>query len=186
MTPEDIENEKSNLRKMSSITIVDYIKSSIDTLIRLKVEEKMVTERKKISENSINPNIVKSNYTYEKIIRELEMSLKTSLKNEQTLKHQLEEMTMKYDILEKKSGKSRSISKGFNRESNRTSTSINSNKNSNRNSKSNNHNNHGSATAHTSRTPINYNFNNPIVIYGNRNFGKYVKEDQDTVNVSIF
>lgn len=35
--------------------------------------------------------------------------------------------------------------------------------------------------------PINYNFNNPILICGNRNFtnGSYIgtKEDQDTVNV---
>ena len=61
MTLDDAEQERVNLRKMNPITIVEYIKNSIDILINLKVEEKLQYERKKLLEGNpqyMNQNIV--------------------------------------------------------------------------------------------------------------------------------
>ena len=93
MTIEDIEQERINLRKMNPLTIVEYIKNSIDILINLKVEEKLQYERKRIIEGNpqyINQNIVQSNITYEKVIKELELSLKNIKRSEQDYKAQCE------------------------------------------------------------------------------------------------
>lgn len=104
MTLDDAEQERVNLRKMNPITIVEYIKNSIDILINLKVEEKLQYERKKLLEGNpqyMNQNIVQSNITYEKVIKELEASIKNIRRSEQEYKTQYDNLKAKYDCLER-------------------------------------------------------------------------------------
>lgn len=89
---------------MNPITIVDYIKSSLDILINLKIEEKLQYERKRLIENNpnhINQNIIQSNLTYEKVIRELESTISSIKKNEVNYKNQLDALKLKYESLER-------------------------------------------------------------------------------------
>lgn len=104
MTTEDFELERLNLKKMNPLTIVDYIKNSLDILISLKVEDKLQFERKKLIESNhqyLNQNIIQSYGTYEKVINELKSTLKSEMKNEEDLKFQLENLQIKYENLEK-------------------------------------------------------------------------------------
>ncbi len=186
LTPEDYQCERQNLKRISPITIIEYIKSTIEILINLKVEEKLLNEKRKLaaSESSFNSSLAelivnnnnnfKNNTAYENIIKELDGQLRRMIKNEQYLKIQLDSLKTKYDHLEKKYDE---LSKAFEMKGSEFKPLITG------------YSNYSKAKSRTPvrenskliSNPINYNFNNPILIYG----GSKKAEEADTVNVSI-
>jgi len=187
LTSDDYQCERQNLKRISPITIVEYIKSTIEILINLKVEEKLLNEKRKLaaSESSfnsslaeliVNSNNFKNNTAYENIIKELDGQLRKMIKNEQYLKIQLDSLKTKYDHLEKKYDE---LSKTFEMKGAEFKPLITGYSNYSK-SKS------RTPVRENSKlisNPINYNFNNPILIYG----GSSKKpEEADTVNVSLY
>lgn len=211
--------EKINLKKIPSLNLVDYIKNSIDTLIHLKVEEKIGYERRRLIENpniNLNKSLLQSNVSYEKVVHELEKNLKQLIENEQNLKKELELINQKYEFLEfeykqliekSKLNVENSIKSNFSKSKSKSKeTLVRDSKASNFINQSNCYSDVFSQKSKSSKSPINYNFNNPIVIYGDKNFSsaflnknfpdnlgkrlnnnsKFNYEDKDTVNVRFF
>ena len=180
ISQEDLTLERQNLKRINPITIIEYIKSTINSLINLKVEEKFNLESKKVAEsvNSFNTSLnelivnnthVKNNSSYENIIKELENQVRRMIKSEQYLKIQLGSLQTKYDHLEKNYDE---LSKAFEMKSTYNDSR----------QKSRSRTPTGDISSRMISNPINYNFNNPIVIYGHD--GKRTIDDSDTVNVS--
>lgn len=67
--------EKEKLRKANPLTIIDYIKNSIDILIELKVEEKLVAFKK----INLQDEDDKQN-EYECLLRKLESDIRLHIK----------------------------------------------------------------------------------------------------------
>lgn len=211
--------EKINLKKIPSVNLVDYIKNSIDTLIHLKVEEKIGYERRRLIENpnvNLNKSLLQSNVSYEKVVHELEKNLKQLIENEQNLKKELELINQKYEFLEfeykqliekSKLNVENSIKSNFSKSKSKSKENlVRDSKASNFINQSNCYSDVFSQKSKSSKSPINYNFNNPIVIYGDKNFSsaflnknfpdnlskrlnnnsKFNYEDKDTVNVRFF
>lgn len=190
---EDHQIEKNNLKKINPITIIDYIISTIDILINLKVEERFMKEKKTLSESEnnfnsslaliVNNNYYKHNLAYENIIKELETQLRKMIKTEQYLKIQLCSLQSKYEHLEKKYEEMKiNESKLF------SSCASNQCGHSNWNG---NGNGNGSVylrkniiNGNRSKSPVSYNFNNQILIYGDYKNNDNLKNDEDIVNVS--
>lgn len=195
LTPEDLMNEKQNLKKMNLIHIVEYIKGAFEILINLKVEERFEQEKNKLiaSQSSFNSSLndliinnqnVRHNLPYEKIIADLEGKVHNYIKSEQLLKLQLDNLQAKYNYLDRKFEETikSNESKGLDL-SCRVLAGSTKSRDKSRDENRGSHNYHNSSRIISN--PINYNFNNPIVIYGsNRIFQKKSKEEEnDTVNV---
>ncbi len=190
---EDHQIEKNNLKKINPITIIDYIISTIDILINLKVEERFMKEKKTLSESEnnfnsslaliVNNNYYKHNLAYENIIKELETQLRKMIKTEQYLKIQLCSLQSKYEHLEKKYEEMKiNESKLFSSCASNQCGHSNFNGNGNGN---------GSVylrkniiNGNRSKSPVSYNFNNQILIYGDYKNNDNLKNDEDIVNVS--
>jgi len=67
--------EREKLRKTNSLTIIDYIKNSIDILIDLKVEEKLEA----IKKLNLSGEEEKQN-EYETLLRKLESDIRLHIK----------------------------------------------------------------------------------------------------------
>jgi len=70
-----LNEEKEKLRKTNPLTIIDYIKNSIDILIDLKVEEKLEA----IKKLNLSDEIEKQN-EYETLLRKLESDIRLHIK----------------------------------------------------------------------------------------------------------
>jgi hypothetical protein len=66
--------ERENLKKTNPLTIIEYIKSSIDILIELKVEERMNLEKKLLQDEEECMN------EYEALLRKLEGDIRQHIK----------------------------------------------------------------------------------------------------------
>ena len=73
-----LNEEKEKLRKTSPLTIIDYIRNSIDILIDLKVEEKLEAI-KKLNLSDEEEEEEKQN-EYEVLLRKLESDIRTHIK----------------------------------------------------------------------------------------------------------
>lgn len=184
---EDHQIEKNNLKKINPITIIDYIISTIDILINLKVEERFMKEKKTLSESEnnfnsslaliVNNNYYKHNLAYENIIKELETQLRKMIKTEQYLKIQLCSLQSKYEHLEKKYDEMKiNESKLF--------SSCASNQCGHSNGNGSVYLRKNIISGNRSKSPVSYNFNNQILIYGDYKNNDNQKNDEDLVNVS--
>lgn len=72
------EKEKENLRKASPFTIIEYIKSSIEILIDIKVKEQLQERENRIND-TYNPDEEEVN-EYEKLLRKLESDIRIHIK----------------------------------------------------------------------------------------------------------
>lgn len=74
--------EKEKLSKTSSLIILDYIKSSIDILVNLKVQETLESNKNRgTSElNLLSTNEEDSPNEYEKLLRQLEAEIRNHIK----------------------------------------------------------------------------------------------------------
>ena len=71
------EQEKEKLRKASPFTLIEYIKSSIEILIDLKVQEKLQDRDARRAEFDDNEDETNE---YEKLLRKLESDIRTYIK----------------------------------------------------------------------------------------------------------
>jgi hypothetical protein len=75
MNTDALNTERENLKKTNPITIMEYIKSSIDILIDLKVEERMENTKRQTfgdSEDRINE--------YEPLLKKLEGDIRQHIR----------------------------------------------------------------------------------------------------------
>lgn len=77
-----LSDEREKLRKTNSLTIIDYIKNSIDILIDLKVEEKLEA----IKKLNLSGEEEKQN-EYETLLRKLESDIRLHIKVLNELKY---------------------------------------------------------------------------------------------------
>ena len=71
-----LNEEKEKLRKTSPLTIIDYIRNSIDILIDLKVEEKLEA----IKKLNLSDEEEEKQNEYEVLLRKLESDIRTHIK----------------------------------------------------------------------------------------------------------
>lgn len=71
-----LNEEKEKLRKTNALTIIDYIKNSIDILIDLKVEEKLES----IKKLNLSDEEEEKQNEYEVLLRKLESDIRLHIK----------------------------------------------------------------------------------------------------------
>jgi len=74
MNPDIIKEEKENLRKLNPLKIIEYIKTSVDILINVKVEEKFsqLLGDERDSDNKMSE--------YEPLLKKLESDIRQHIK----------------------------------------------------------------------------------------------------------
>lgn len=74
--------EKDKLMKSSSIKLLDYIKSSIEILVNIKVQEQLEKNKLKSSLeiNLLSTNEEENPNDYEKLLRQLESEIRNHIK----------------------------------------------------------------------------------------------------------
>jgi hypothetical protein len=84
MNPEIIKEEKENLRKLNPLKIIEYIKTSVDILINVKVEEKfsqMLGDQRDFG-NKMSE--------YEPLLKKLESDIRQHIKVKSNFKAQID------------------------------------------------------------------------------------------------
>lgn len=79
--------ERENLKKKNPKTLIEYIKSSIEILINLKVEERLNLLKESADKITFNPNNDQENMSdeeevneYEKLLRQLEGEIRNHIR----------------------------------------------------------------------------------------------------------
>ena len=97
------QKEINLLKKHSPLTIIEYIKSSIEILVNLRVQEKLLDKDVKSSNESLRQNTTTNsssvNY-YEELLKEQEHELRKKAQREMQLKFKIESMELKIKELE--------------------------------------------------------------------------------------
>lgn len=188
--------------------LINYKVEEKFALEKKKLIESESSFSSSVNELIVNNSHVKSCSSYEKIIRELEAALRAKIKSEQFLQLQLENFQKKYSYLEKKYEELEQHSENSLKNSytprikpsnmhshNRSLTPREKSRDFDKNDRI-RHDKNKTPTRINRKyfqygelspmiNPINYNFNNPIVIYGdNKTIETKKTEEQDTVNVS--
>jgi hypothetical protein len=70
MDTQNINDEKENLRKTDSLTVIEYIKSSIDILIQMKVDEQVESIQRERAEKE------EDQQDYESVLVKLESDIR--------------------------------------------------------------------------------------------------------------
>ena len=92
-----ITNNKTNLEKLSILTLIEYIKSSIDIIINIQVEEKF---------NELKLKSNKNHFTdYELLLRKEEKSIRDHISLEHQLKLHCDSLEEKIEELQKEKDK---------------------------------------------------------------------------------
>lgn len=97
MNTQQIKDEKENLKKTNPLTLIEYIKSSIDVLIDLKVDEKI--EKLEQSKKTFDENDISGES--ESLLRKLESDIRNHIKMEHQLKLHSESLQQRIEDLEK-------------------------------------------------------------------------------------
>lgn len=92
--------EKEALRNLDSFTLIKYIKTSIDILVDLRVEER-VLHKNNISNDIQNTSIEEEGNIYEPLLRKLESDIRAHIKLEHQFKLHTESLVSKIEDLEK-------------------------------------------------------------------------------------
>ena len=101
-----VDEELSKLKDVETITLLEYLKSSIEILISLKLEEKetkvehLLKERIKELANDGQVDLSKSSIEYEKIIQKLEAEVRNHISVQQQMKLYIESYQTKIEELE--------------------------------------------------------------------------------------
>lgn len=101
-----VDEELSKLKDVETITLLEYLKSSIEILITLKLEEKetkvelLLKERIKELANDGQVDLSKSSIEYEKIIQKLEAEVRNHISVQQQMKLYIESYQTKIEELE--------------------------------------------------------------------------------------
>ena len=92
-----ITNNKTNLEKLSILTLIEYIKSSLDIIINLQVEEKFNELKLKSNKNHFND--------FELLLRKEEKSIRAHISLEHQLKLHCDSLEEKIEELQKEKDK---------------------------------------------------------------------------------
>jgi hypothetical protein len=74
------EKEIDKLRQTDPVTIIEYIKTSIDILVNMKVQEKIEENEKKKINLMSTFEFEESSVEYEKLLRKLESDIRSYIK----------------------------------------------------------------------------------------------------------
>ena len=77
MSDSYLTKEKEALRNLSPFVIIDYIKNSIETLVNIKVEERLESEKNLIETNK---TIEDHQNSYESLLRKYEADIRGHIK----------------------------------------------------------------------------------------------------------
>lgn len=91
--------EKEKLTKSSSLKLIDYIKSSIEILVNIKVEEQIELNKIKFSQenNILSTNEEENTNEYEKLLRQLESEIRNHIKVKNLSLNQIEHQMRLHD-----------------------------------------------------------------------------------------
>ena len=92
ISSEEINEESDNLEKNDSLTLINYIKNSIDVFVQILVEQK-VQEYKETKKNSQEE--------YETLLIKLESDIRSHISTEHVLKLEAENMQYEIEDLER-------------------------------------------------------------------------------------
>ena len=96
-----LDQEKTSLQTVSSLSLINYIKVNLNILIKLKVIDKLSKLKSNPFENiSLYDSELPTN-DYEKLLRRYEADIRNYIKVVNFLKIHIEELNQKQEILEK-------------------------------------------------------------------------------------